>query len=216
MLPALAAVDLAHVLAVVRARARRWGSVPLFNVLGYELAIVGRGVRCDRWARPRCRARARAAVDGRRRRSDARSLSRAVRWRARTSRPRWLAVGVVVPPAVIAAVRGIWIPTCDWWFGIKAYLRDAAGDRGARAVRSATRSGWRLGSREPGGAPRSTVRVGFAIVRRDDRARCDRRRCVASCSAGSWSAAASRSCSALLCLAAVKPHRSTLLALVCR
>ena len=25
-------------------------------------------------------------------------------------------------PAVICAVRGIWVPTCDWWFGIKAYL----------------------------------------------------------------------------------------------
>src|SRR5690606_13686419 len=33
-----------------------------------------------------------------------------------------LAVAVMLPPAVVAAVRGLWVPTCDWWFGIQAYL----------------------------------------------------------------------------------------------
>jgi tetratricopeptide (TPR) repeat protein len=33
-----------------------------------------------------------------------------------------LAVAVTVIPAVIAAVRGLWTPTCDWWFGIATYL----------------------------------------------------------------------------------------------
>src|SRR6185295_19895793 len=33
-----------------------------------------------------------------------------------------LAVGVIVIPALIAALRGIWVPTCDWWFGIVAYV----------------------------------------------------------------------------------------------
>jgi len=35
--------------------------------------------------------------------------------RARAGRDRLV-------PAVISAVRGIWLPTCDWWFGIEAYL----------------------------------------------------------------------------------------------
>jgi hypothetical protein len=33
-----------------------------------------------------------------------------------------IGVGVTLIPAIIAAVRGLWTPTCDWWFGIKAYL----------------------------------------------------------------------------------------------
>src|SRR5262249_56188972 len=33
-----------------------------------------------------------------------------------------MAVAVAVVPGVIAAVRGIWVPTCDWGFGIEAYL----------------------------------------------------------------------------------------------
>ena len=33
-----------------------------------------------------------------------------------------LAVGVMVIPAAIAAIRGLWQPTCDWRFGIEAYL----------------------------------------------------------------------------------------------
>jgi hypothetical protein len=33
-----------------------------------------------------------------------------------------LAVAVGAIPGAIAAVRGLWTPTCDWWFGIEAYV----------------------------------------------------------------------------------------------
>ncbi len=33
-----------------------------------------------------------------------------------------LAVAVALVPGVIAAFRGIVVPTCDWWFGISSYL----------------------------------------------------------------------------------------------
>lgn len=33
-----------------------------------------------------------------------------------------LATAVIAIPAVICALRGIVVPTCDWWFGIEAYL----------------------------------------------------------------------------------------------
>ena len=96
------------------------GLVPLFDVLGYELAIAVSLV---------------AAVAGL---DLGAALARELQWMqepglaravypgralARTSAAAaLLAVGVVLPPALIAAVRGIWLPTCDWWFGIKAYL----------------------------------------------------------------------------------------------
>ncbi|HEY5946570.1 MAG TPA: hypothetical protein VIV40_13805, partial [Kofleriaceae bacterium] len=96
------------------------GFVPLFNVLGYELAIVtslfgaisgldlGAALAREmQWMQEP--ALVRAVYPGR---AIARSSVMAV----------GLAVGVVLPPALIATVRGIWVPTCDWWFGIKAYL----------------------------------------------------------------------------------------------
>jgi hypothetical protein len=33
-----------------------------------------------------------------------------------------IAAAVAVVPGVIAAIHGIWAPTCDWWFGIQTYL----------------------------------------------------------------------------------------------
>ncbi len=33
-----------------------------------------------------------------------------------------LAIAVALVPAVIAIVRGIFVPTCDWWFGIESYV----------------------------------------------------------------------------------------------
>lgn len=33
-----------------------------------------------------------------------------------------LAAAIVAIPGGIAAVRGLWVPTCDWWFGLEAYL----------------------------------------------------------------------------------------------
>jgi hypothetical protein len=96
------------------------GLMPLFNVLGYELAFV---------------VSAFAAVSGL---DLGAALARELQWveepgLARAVYPgralarstlvaAGLAVVVVLPPALIAAVRGIWIPTCDWWFGVKAYL----------------------------------------------------------------------------------------------
>lgn len=94
--------------------------VPLFNVLGYELALVMAAV---------------AAVAGL---DLGAALARELQWMhepaimratyagralARTSiAAAALAVGVMLPPGLIAALRGIWIPTCDWGFGIVAYL----------------------------------------------------------------------------------------------
>jgi len=96
------------------------GIVPLFGVLGYELALVtcvfatlagldlgaalarqlqlepGSGIERATYAGP---ALARSTVTA-----------------------SALAVAVTILPAIVCAVRGIWVPTCDWWFGIKAYV----------------------------------------------------------------------------------------------
>src|SRR5688572_16086254 len=94
--------------------------VPLFNVLGYELAVVvsvfaaisgldlgAAFARELQWIEQP--ALERAVYPGR-------ALARS------TGVAALVAVAVVIPPALIAAFRGIWFPTCDWWFGIKAYL----------------------------------------------------------------------------------------------
>ena len=96
------------------------GFAPLFNVLGYELAIatslfaavsgldLGAAYARERqWMQEP--AIARAIYPGR-------ALTRS------TVVAVALAVTITLPPALIAAVRGIWLPTCDWWFGAKAYL----------------------------------------------------------------------------------------------
>jgi hypothetical protein len=116
----------------MRARLRWWiwiglavglgvalGRVPLFGVLGFELAtaaalfaaVMGLDLG-SALARERQRAPAagveRAAYAGR-------TMLRTTR--AAAGR----ALAVIAIPAVIAAVRGIWTPTCDWWFGLEAY-----------------------------------------------------------------------------------------------
>ena len=59
--------------------------------------------------------------------------------RRRRWSPRCCAAAIMLIPAVIAALRGIWVPTCDWWFGVESVPRDADRDRalagalGARA-----------------------------------------------------------------------------------
>ncbi len=96
------------------------GLVPLFNVLGYELAVavslfaavsgldIGAALARElQWMQQP--AIVKSAYPGR-------ALART------TATASLLAIGIALPPALIAAVRGIWIPTCDWWFGIKAYL----------------------------------------------------------------------------------------------
>src|SRR5262249_54452923 len=73
-----------------------------------------------------------------------------------------LAVAVVLPPALIAAVRGIWVPTCDWWFGIKAYLAMPIVTAAlAGAIGHAL--GVAVGSRAPGDA-RADRPFAFAFV----------------------------------------------------
>jgi hypothetical protein len=98
------------------------GPVPLFNVLGYELAVLvsvfaaiagldlgAAFARELQWMQEQEPAIARSVYPGR-------AL-------ARTSvTAALLPVVVMLPPALIAAVRGMWIPTCDWGFGIKAYV----------------------------------------------------------------------------------------------
>ncbi|HEY5921744.1 MAG TPA: hypothetical protein VIV11_08740, partial [Kofleriaceae bacterium] len=96
------------------------GWLPLFNVLGYELAFI---------------VALFAAISGL---DLGAALARELQWMdvpgvtrsvypgralARTTvAASLLAVSITLPPALIAAVRGIWVPTCDWWFGIEAYL----------------------------------------------------------------------------------------------
>ncbi|HEU0029963.1 MAG TPA: hypothetical protein VFQ53_04970 [Kofleriaceae bacterium] len=96
------------------------GLVPLFGVLGLELSLaaalfaaimgadVGSGLARTLAAMP-AEGVSRAAYAGR-------TLARG----ALTS--AWLAVRIMLIPAVIAALRGIVVPTCDWGFGIASYL----------------------------------------------------------------------------------------------
>jgi hypothetical protein len=95
------------------------GIVPLFGVLGYELALVMAVVMAfaglDLGA-ALARAIQHAPSSGLERATyPARALARSALAAAA------LAVAIAIIPAVICAVRGIWVPTCDWWFGIKAY-----------------------------------------------------------------------------------------------
>ena len=96
------------------------GWVPLFGVLGFELAtaaaLFAAALGLDLGA-ALARALARMPAGGVERAAYAgRTMLRS------TLAAGGLAVGVMVIPAAIAAVRGIWQPTCDWGFGIEAYL----------------------------------------------------------------------------------------------
>jgi hypothetical protein len=96
------------------------GFVPLFDVLGFELALIGAllgsiaGV--DLGA---ALAREVQALDGVKAVDRLGYPGRALAGTTLCA----VGLGVLVPlvPAAIAAVRGIWVPTCDWWFGINAY-----------------------------------------------------------------------------------------------
>jgi len=94
--------------------------VPLFDVLGFEQAVVVAGFAsiCGldlgaahaRWLQT-----ARDAVIVRADEPD-RALVRGVVGAAA------MPVALVAIVGGIAAVHGLWRPTCDWWFGIEAYL----------------------------------------------------------------------------------------------
>ena len=97
-----------------------FGMLPLFGVLGYELAfamaLVAAPLGLDLGA-ALARQLQRMPPRGIERASYAgRALA------SSTVAAAGLAAAVMVIPAVICALRGIVIPTCDWWFGIEAYL----------------------------------------------------------------------------------------------
>ena len=94
------------------------GMIPLFGVLGFELAlwtaVLGSIAGLDLGAALARELHAPASVAERARHAG-RTLC------TTTLAASGMAVVVVLVPAVIAAVRGIWVPTCDWWFGVEAY-----------------------------------------------------------------------------------------------
>ena len=99
------------------------GWVPLFGVLGFELAtavalfaaVLGLDVGSALAREQQRLAPDGAAADGPARGSALRSMARS------TLAAAGLAVAVTAIPGAIAAIRGIWTPTCDWGFGLEAY-----------------------------------------------------------------------------------------------
>ncbi len=89
--------------------------VPLFGVLGFEHALVVAvfGVVCglDLGA---ARARQAQTVDG----GAGYPVRRLVRGVGRACA---LATTIVIVPGIAAALHGIWAPTCDWVFGLRAF-----------------------------------------------------------------------------------------------
>lgn len=107
-------------LALTTAVALLLGLVPLFGVLGFELAVamtlfcavmgldLGSGLARQLQRTPSTGVE-RAAFAGP-------TLARS------TLIAALLPAAFSLIPAVISAVRGIWLPTCDWSFGLLAYL----------------------------------------------------------------------------------------------
>ncbi|HEX2691659.1 MAG TPA: hypothetical protein VHN14_33845 [Kofleriaceae bacterium] len=96
------------------------GWLPLFGVLGFELATaaaVFTAVMGLDLGSALARELARLPASGSERTAYA-GRTMAVSTLAASG----LAAAVALVPAVIAAIRGLWTPTCDWWFGIEAYL----------------------------------------------------------------------------------------------
>ena len=96
------------------------GAFPLFGVLGFELAtasavfaaILGLdlgGALAREMQRMPAPGIERAAYPGR-------SLA------GSTLVAALVPASIMVIPAGLAALRGIWVPTCDWWFGVESYL----------------------------------------------------------------------------------------------
>ncbi len=92
------------------------GQAPLFGVLGFELALV-LAVFAALMGADLGRVYARA-LQAQPPRADwpARVLLRS------TATAAALAAAVTAIPAVICAVRGAWVPTCDWRFGLEAII----------------------------------------------------------------------------------------------
>jgi hypothetical protein len=103
------------------------GRVPLFGVLGFELAtatalfaaVMGLDLG-SALARTRQRAALAPTPEPA---TLARAAPRYGRAMARaTAAAAGRAIGVALIPGAIAAVRGLWTPTCDWGFGVLTYL----------------------------------------------------------------------------------------------
>lgn len=95
------------------------GFVPLFGVLGYELAVAAAlfaaimGV--DVGARLARELQTMPVPELARSGWPGRAMARS------TAAAALLAAAIMLIPAVISAVRGLWLPTCDWWFGLHTY-----------------------------------------------------------------------------------------------
>jgi hypothetical protein len=96
------------------------GFIPLFGVLGLELSVttaVFATIMGADVGSALARALARMPPDGVKRSTYAgRTLARGAGSAA------LLAMAITVIPAVIAMLRGIVVPTCDWWFGIETFV----------------------------------------------------------------------------------------------
>ena len=95
------------------------GFVPLFGILGYELAFVtaifATIAGLDLGAALARELQTGPAPVAERARHAGRSYATA------TAAAAGLAVAVASVPGVIAAIRGLWVTTCDWTFGLEAY-----------------------------------------------------------------------------------------------
>jgi hypothetical protein len=96
------------------------GTLPLFGVLGLELSLVVALIASVMSADLGCAIARRIAA------TPPSGISRAT-YPMRTLFGNALAtagvtVAITLIPGVIAACRGIVVPTCDWWFGITSYI----------------------------------------------------------------------------------------------
>ena len=103
------------------------GGVPLFGVLGFELATAAAllaavmGLDVGSALAREVQRLPESGPDG----GPASVVHRTYAGRmmaASTAAAAGLAIAVAAIPALIAAIRGIWTPTCDWGFGIVSYL----------------------------------------------------------------------------------------------
>ena len=94
--------------------------VPLFGVLGFEhaLAVAVFGVICGLDLGASRAREAQLADTAVIHRADypIRTLARGV------GRACALALALTIVPGVLAAIHGLWAPTCDWWFGLRAFV----------------------------------------------------------------------------------------------
>ncbi|HEY0252498.1 MAG TPA: hypothetical protein VGC41_13275, partial [Kofleriaceae bacterium] len=93
-------------------------AVPLFGVLGFEHAVVVAAFAVvaglDLGA-----SRAREAQTNRSALPEGSEVRTPVRGVLRSA---GIALAIALIPGLLAAIHGLWTPTCDWWFGVKGYL----------------------------------------------------------------------------------------------